>query len=314
MKVKRLTARELDASHGIPGAVSFRDSSLGGVVAELGARGATAVVALRGGQVLSYVPRGGADALWMSPLARLDGSKAVRGGIPVCWPWFGPHPDDARLPAHGVVRTVDWHVVSASRDGDGVRLRLGMPLGAALADTPLRHLGLTLDVTLGDTLDLALTTLNGGDTAMEITQALHTYLGVGNVAAIRIDGLDGCDFVDKVERASADVERGGTVLSRQAGPVVITREVDRIYVATRETVVVSDPALGRRIAVSKEGSASTVVWNPWIDKAARLGDLGPDGHLGFVCVETANAGTDRCTIAPGLTHVLRATIAVTPRS
>lgn len=312
MTGKRLTARDLDAQYGIPGAVSFRDSSLGGVVAELGVGGATAVVALRGGQVLSYVPRGGVDALWMSPLARLDGSKAVRGGIPVCWPWFGPHPQDARLPAHGVVRSADWHVVSASRDGEGVRLRLAPPRDAALVATPWRALGLMLDVTLGATLDLALTTRNGGETAVEITQALHTYLRVGDVATIRIDGLDGCDFIDKVEAATRDAGGGGATASRQAGPVMIAGEVDRIYVGTRATVAVSDPALGRRIAVAKDGSASTVVWNPWIDKAARLGDLGPDGHRAFVCVETANAGTDRCTIAPGESHVLRAAIAVTP--
>lgn len=305
-----MTARQLEARHGVAGVVAFRDSGLGGVVAELRACGAVAVVALRGGQVLSYVPRDGEDALWLSPQARLDGSKAVRGGIPVCWPWFGPHPTDPRLPAHGVARTADWRVVSASGDAAAARLCLGFSAGGQVGDAPWGQLELTLDVVLGAKLEVVLSTHNRGDTAFALTQALHTYLRVGDVAAIRVDGLDGRAFIDQLDGPARD---GGPVpLRRQAGPVTVAHEVDRIYLDTGDAVVVSDRAMARRMTVSKRGSASTVVWNPWLEKAARLGDLGPDGHRAFVCIETANAAADQRIIAPTATHVLGAAISVEP--
>lgn len=295
-------AADLDARYGVPGALRFGESALGGVVAELTAGGASAVVALKGGQVLSYVPAPGArDALWLSPEARLDAARPARGGIPVCWPWFGPHPHEAAWPAHGVVRSAPWHVLSTGPAGACVGLRLGFKPDAVMTGKP--GLGVELEVTLGNTLDLALVTRNDGPAAIEITQALHTYFHVGDIADVGITGLDGCDYVDKVQ--------AGT-LRRQAGPVTIAGEVDRIYVGTVETVVIADPHLGRRISIAKGGSAATVVWNPWVEKAARLGDLGPDGYRRFVCVETANAGSDHRVIAPGGSHTLRASIAVAP--
>lgn len=310
-------ALDLDARHGVPGSIVFRDSPLGGTVAELSVAGGTAVIALRGGQVLSYIPRGGVDALWLSPLARLDGAKAVRGGIPVCWPWFGPHPADPALPAHGFVRVVDWQVAWAAADAETARLRLEWPLpmtdvAESTAGAPWRQLGLTLDVTLGSTLDLALTTHNRGDTAVELSQALHTYLRTGDVEAIRIDGLDGRDYIDKVAPLLLGAAPTDPVRCRQAGSVAISQEVDRVYVDTVDSVCVTDKSLGRRITVAKRGSASTVVWNPWTEKAARLGDLGPDGHRPFVCIEAANAGPDSRVIGPDATHLLGTTIAVSP--
>ena len=298
-----LTSRALDARHGVAGALRFSQNALG-VVAELETGGATAVVALKGGQVLSFVPAGSAsDVLWLSPEARLDGAKAVRGGIPVCWPWFGPHPREAGWPAHGVARTAAWQVISTEKSGGGVRLRLGFQPDAGVTGSPGRDVGVVLEVTLGEALDLALVTRNDGPDAIEITQALHTYLRVGDIADISIAGLEHRDYVDQLSAG---------VLRRQVGPVTITGEVDRIYLESEDAVAVSDPALGRRIIVTKSGSASTVVWNPWVEKAARLGDLGSDGYRRFVCVETANAGPDRRVIAPGCTHTLRATIAVAP--
>lgn len=312
-----MTAGSLELRYGVPGAVAFRDSPLGGAVAELRAAGGTAVIALRGGQALSYIPHGGAEVLWLSPMARLDAGKAVRGGIPVCWPWFGPHPSGPGLPAHGVARMADWDVVSAAGDAATARLCLGLrsPRGAAAqngAVAPWQNLELTLTVTLGATLDLELTSHNHGETAAVVTQALHTYLRVGDVAALRIAGLDGRDYVDQLAGPPRDAAHDGVELRRQAGEVTITGEVDRIYVGTGDTVIASDPVLGRRIAISKQGSLSTVVWNPWVEKAARLGDLGPDGYRSFVCIETANAASDRRVVAPNQTHVLAASIAVTP--
>lgn len=305
------TAGELDARHGVAGALRFSQSALGGVVAELAAGGATAVVALKGGQVLSYIPAScgaaeaghASDVLWLSPLARLDGARAVRGGIPVCWPWFGPHPREPAWPAHGMARTAAWQVLWTGKADGGVRLRLGFQPGAGVTGNPGHGVGVVLDVTLGDTLDLSLLTRNDGPDAIKITQALHSYFRVGDIGEVTIAGLE--------ERAYVDQTNSGE-LCRPAGPVTLESEVDRIYVGTEDAVIVTDPSLGRRISVAKAGSASTVVWNPWIDKAARLGDLGPDGYRRFVCVETANAGSDRRIIVPGGSHTLRTSIAVAP--
>ncbi len=288
----------------IAGRVRLSASPLGGRVVELEHGGARAVVSLLGGQVLSYVPaKGAADVLWLSPQARIAPGKSIRGGIPLCWPWFGPHASDPSQPAHGVVRTAPWQVGDSGAGTDGATVRLFWSGGDAAQGAVATGLGVAVVVTLGGRLTVDLVTTNGGATAVTISQALHSYLAVGDVTRIAIEGLDGRDYIDKVD--------GGRI-KRQHGPLVIDGEVDRVFQATGDRVTVADPVLGRRIAIGKSGSTSTVVWNPWVAKAARLGDLGPAGHLPFVCVETANAGSDTRSLAPGATHVLRTEIASEP--
>ncbi len=298
-----MTAPALQAAHGLAGAIAFHDSELGGPVAHLRSVHGTALVALQGAQVLSYVPSGGSEVLWLSPLARLGTAKAVRGGIPVCWPWFGPHPNDPRQPAHGLVRSSRWRVVETAVHGHAVRVRFAWALETNTAGFPA---GLTaqLDVTLGEDLALDLVTFNGGDEAIALTQALHTYLKVGDIGGVTVSGLEGRPYVDQLEPSSQ--RRGAHKL--QTGLVVFEGEVDRIYATADPIATVLDPLLGRRIVVDKDGSASTVVWNPWIEKAARLGDVGPDGYRAFVCIETANAGDDVRTVQPGTSHRLTAMI------
>lgn len=291
------------ARHGVAGAVTFAASPLGGPVVELAAGAARAVVALKGGQVLSYRPADGAEVLWLSPLARLDTAKAVRGGIPVCWPWFGPHPSEPGLPAHGLVRTAPWDVVAAERRGGAAWLRLRWH-GRGVAGSLGAAVDLTLDVTLAEqSLALELVTDNGGPEPITVTEALHTYLSVGDIGAVEIGGLEGLDYVDQC---------AGGARRRQAGAVTVVGEVDRIYLGRSDRVVVADRALRRRIVVAQSGSAATVVWNPWVDKAARLGDVGADGYRRFVCVETANAADGRQQIAAGASHRLRMEIGVAP--
>jgi len=276
------------------GGVWFAQSPLGGIVAELaGPGGARATVALQGAQVLSYVPAGGREVLWLSPVGRLGTGKALRGGIPVCWPWFGPHPTGPGLPAHGLVRAASWHV-SGSLAGSGGAASValawrapgGVPEGLAR-----RELSARIEVTLADALEVALVTRNDGPRPVAITQALHTYLAVGDIGRVDVGGLDGRDYVDQID---------ANAMKRQSGTIGFAGEVDRIYTATTDSVTVDDPVLGRRLVVDKSGSLATVVWNPWIDKGRRLGDTGgDDGYRRFVCVETANAGPHRVSVAPG---------------
>lgn len=290
----------LNADFGRPGAVRFADSPLGGIVAELTAGGARAVVALQGGQVLSYVPAAGRDVLWVSPLARLGTGKAVRGGIPVCWPWFGPHPSNPSEPAHGFVRTVAWTVTGSTSTAEAARVVLTCPYPQDRRDAWAGKAELALEASLADQLTVRLATRNLSNEALPLTEALHTYLAVGDIAAATVGGLEGLDYIDKLDR---------NMVKQQAGGIRFAAEVDRIYADPGPAANVVDEAWGRRIVLSKTSSASTVVWNPWIAKSERLGDMGPDGYRRMVCVETANCGDVLVTVPPGGTHEMTVTLA-----
>ena len=299
----RLEARELMASaadklnarFAAGDAVRFTER-LGGCVAHLRAADHTAVVALQGAQVLSFVPGGLGEVLWLSPLARLGAGKAVRGGIPVCWPWFGPHPHEASKPAHGFVRARNWSVTEVAGDGDEARIALAfVDFDARLEALWPHKAALRIEITLGETLRVALSTLNTGVAPFSLTQALHTYLRVGDIAEVRVEGLEGSPYIDQLQAGR---------VGRSPWPIVIGAEVDRIYQDSADKVRVRDEADRRVIDITKTGSHSTVVWNPWIEKSARLGDMGEDGYRRMVCVETANADRDVVTLEPGARHTL----------
>lgn len=285
-------ADKLNARFAAGDSVWFEER-LGGCVANLRVADHTAVVSLQGAQVLSFVPRGLGEVLWLSPVARLGAGKAVRGGIPVCWPWFGPHPHEDSKPAHGFVRARNWSVAEVAGDGDEARIALAFEdFDEALWP---HKAALQLEVTLGETLRVALTTLNAGAAPFLLTQALHTYFRVGDIADVRVEGLEGSPYIDQLQAGR---------VCKSSRPIGIDAEVDRIYQDTADRVCVHDGAVGRVIEITKTGSRSTVVWNPWIEKSARLGDMGEDGYRRMVCVETANAGRDVVTLESGAHHTL----------
>jgi D-hexose-6-phosphate mutarotase len=277
--------------------VRFRELADGLPAAEVENDLASASVSLQGGHVLTWRPKPEAEAVvWLSPLAKFARGKSIRGGVPICWPWFGPHETNPELPAHGFARTVPWELTAVEALSDG-STALDLTLvqdekTRAQWSYPSR---LSIRVVVGRHLGVSLTTTNLGDRAFEIGEALHTYLGVGDIGAARILGLDGGEYVDKV---------GETVRRRQRGPVTFAGETDRVYVDTEADCVVEDPRLGRRIRVAKSGSRSTVVWNPWVAKADRMGDFGPDGWRRMVCVESANALENTVTVPAGKSHTL----------
>jgi glucose-6-phosphate 1-epimerase len=162
-------------------------------------------------------------------------------------------------------------------------------------------LEVTLAVSIGAQLRVTLTTRNTGAVSISLSQALHTYFNISDIGAVRVTGLEGCEYIDKVD---------GGKRKLQQGAVSIGGEVDRIYLQTDADSVIDDPGLQRRIRIKHEGSRSTVVWNPWIEKAAKLGDLGPDGYRHMLCVENVNAADDARQLAPGAEHTLTAVIGV----
>ena len=289
------TLENLNARYAIANHVSFKEAD-GLIVAEIDNVHATTSICLQGAHLMTWTPKGQQPVIWLSPAAKLAPGKSIRGGSPVCWPWFGPHATQASFPGHGFARTVLWEVIGTKALQDGVTwlsFRL-LPTDATRAQWP-HPCELVLQIVIGKTLDMDLGTLNTGKESITIGDALHTYFEVSDVSEVAIHGLDGIPYIDKV---------GGSAQKQQAGPVSIYQEVDRIYFNTGHDCVIEDPAWKRRIRIAKLGSHSTVVWNPWIEKANKMGDLGENGYLNMLCVESTNAADDVVTIAPKQEHHL----------
>jgi len=260
---------------------------------------ASALISLQGAHLLSWVPNNESKSIiWVSQDAHFAPGKSVRGGIPVCWPWFSAHATQPNYPAHGFARTRFWQLVSATP------LETGETQITFMLDT--RELGdninsmwpqptvLEYRLTIGTSLTLQLTTTNHSDQAITIGQALHTYFAVDEIAFTKVEGLDGKAYLDKPQ---------GFALKTQTGPITFSEEVDRVYLDTADDVTIHD---GKRIiTISKQGSRSTVVWNPWQTVAEKMGDLGKDGYRKMLCVESANAAEDVVTIEPGKSHMLQ---------
>lgn len=258
-------------------------------------------VAAHGAQVMEWTPDGHEPVIYLSPAAVLREGKAIRGGIPVCWPWFGPHPTDPSKPAHGLARGRFWELTDCVDSGASVELRFELHSSEATRALWNHEFEAVLEIRLGAELHVSLTTYNPASTPFTETAALHTYLRVGDVHEITVRGLDGSSYVKHAG--------GGSEAGVQAGDVRISGEIDRIYASSAD-LEVRDPGLGRVLHVRKHGSASTIVWNPGTEKAATLGDLPPEEFHHFVCVETANAPGAEVTVAPGGKHVLRTRIGV----
>jgi glucose-6-phosphate 1-epimerase len=257
----------------------------------------SAVVSLSGGHVMNWQPSGHTHpVLWLSGFSKFAPGKSIRGGVPICWPWFGPHSSEASFPGHGFARTVFWQALKSEELADGSsRLVLSLQHN----DTSRAQWSLPSSVeyaiTVGNELRLELTTRNLGTAPFVLSEALHTYFAVSDIRQTPIHGLEGCTYLDKVN---------GNSYKQQEGPIVINSEVDRVYVDTAAECVIEDRAWQRRIRIIKEHSLSTIVWNPWHEKAEKMGDFGPEGYLGMVCVESGNALQNSITIAPGDAHVM----------
>lgn len=289
----------LEQQFGIAGRLTLRPGPGGLPVAVLQTGGATATVGLNGGQVQQFTLADGRPVLWVSPAARYEAGRSLRGGIPVCWPWFGPHPSDGALPAHGFVRTRPWAVRSSHADDRGVTVTLGLSSDeTTLALWPHRF-DLSIEVTLGAALAVRLRARNTDDTAWQCGGALHSYFAISAIGAAAVQGVAGCAFIDQLRPDAHNV---------QAGPITVTAETDRIYLDAPAVTALHDGGWRRTITLESVGSRSTVVWNPWIEKSLRLSDYQPDDYRRMLCIETANAGPDTVTVAPGAEHVLAVTI------
>lgn len=286
---------------GIPGVLSICAGNGGFPLIRVHNEHAQAEICGYAGQVLSYRPEDEAeDLLFVSEHAYYKPGKAIKGGIPVCWPWFGPDPLGKGRPDHGFVRARPWRLLSTETMVDGAtRVRLGCRDDEATRALWPHSFALELDVTVGPSLEVDLVTRNTSEVPVTITQALHTYFKVGDVRRAQVLGLAGHEYIDKVAGADALDNRVS-----QSGPINFDGPVNRIYLDSTDRLTIDDASLGRQIQVEREGSRSAVVWNPWIEQSRQMGDFGDDEYLGMVCVETTNAADDAVSIEPGATHRL----------
>lgn len=260
---------------------------------------ATARISLHGGQVLSYQPvNAGHDLLFVSNNAFFQAGKAIKGGAPICWPWFAAHPDNDSLPFHGLVRNQPWQLESTEyRDNGDVQIILMFKDTEQTLQSWPYSFELKEVITIGENLAIELITTNTSTQTFPITQAIHTYFSVGDITQVQVTGLENKTYLDKVEQFTENT---------QAGPIHFNQEVDRIYQHIDKPVLIEDKAWRRRIHISHTGSTTCVVWNPWIDISRRSQDLQDDDYQHFVCVETANAAGDVIMILPGNSHTLSA--------
>ncbi len=262
----------------------------------------TAAIALFGGHLLSFVPTGQTDALWVSP-ASAGPPQPIRGGTPIVWPYFGKQDQDAALPSHGFVRTMRWQLDDARREADGTLVVTLSP--PVFEDLDLR---VRTELRIGRSLEQRLITENVGDAPVRITQALHTYFRVSDVANVRVQGLDGLTYLDKNDGYAAHRQSGDWTLHDPRDP----GRSDRIYGGAGGRYLLDDPAAQRRIALEVEGSRTLVVWNPGEASASRSAEMGDGLWRQFLCLEAANAGPESVEIAPGGQHTLLQRIRVEP--
>lgn len=255
-----------------------------------------ASIAMQGAQLINWTPVGQKPVIWLSQDARLVNGKSIRGGIPVCWPWFGAHDSQTHFPAHGYARTVQWELFEVNENEKGT-VELGFKLvpNQSVAGMWPFSCPLELRIRLDSFLEVTLITQNNDSQPVKISEALHTYFAVGDIRKTRVSGLDGCFYLDKVKEFAR---------FQQAGDILFTSETDRVYLDTENTCVIHDEAWQRKIHIEKQGSQSTVVWNPWQNKSNAMGDMGAEGYLSMLCVESANAATNVVVIEPGTEHRL----------
>jgi len=249
----------------------------------------TAQLTLFGAQILSFAPTGQTDVFWLSNTAQFDGNKPIRGGVPLCWPWFGPAKGDFEgEPQHGYIRNVQWQLVSVQESADNVVLTLTPELPKPL----LEKLGLKVEVQyeFSSSIKMAIITENTGSEDVELSQAIHSYFAVADINDTALLGLEDCAYIDKLSN----------VTKHQNTPVVLTQAADRVYLDENNTLTLQTPK--RSLIITGQGYDSVVVWNPWQEGAKAMADFDDDGYQTMMCVEMAN--TQGLTLPPGKCHTI----------
>ena len=294
-----MNIEQLNTDYGITNKAKFTEGKGSFPVLEINNEYAKASISLYAAQVLSFLHVNQTqDMMFLSNNAYYAPGKATKGGVPICWPWFGPDPEEKGRASHGFVRNRMWDMKEISSNQDGsTTVVMGLEDTAETRKIWDFAFDLTMAITVGSSLTIELTTRNTGDKPFDITQALHTYFKIGDISQVRVVNLEDTSYLDKVD---------GGKNKTQTGDVTFDSECDRIYLDVPSQLIIDDMALGRKIKITAANSNTAIVWNPGSKISASMADLGDLDYQKFVCVETANAANEIITIAPGNDYNLTA--------
>jgi len=285
---------------GGPGRVTFLDGQNELPALEVSTAWSTAEIYLHGAHVTRFKKKDEPPLLFISQCSRFAQDQPIRGGIPVIFPWFGQREG---MGQHGFARVKTWDLKEfAPAPGGSFSVRLRLPDCPEASSFP--PFVADYIVTVSEALELQLVVTNQSrEEELHFENCLHTYFEVGDATAIRITGLKGLNYLDKPANFAQKTETEDAIR--------IASEVDRVYLNTAEPVEIHDPIFGRKIRIEKEGSLSTVVWNPWIAKAQQMPDFGNEEYLRMVCVESGNVASNSLKLAPGQSSTLRVKLSST---
>ena len=292
---------ESDRRFEIPGTAQIVEGNGGLPKVRITSPEALGEMYLHGAHVTSWRPVGGEEVLFLSSQSLWADGHAIRGGVPVCFPWFGGKADDSKAPAHGFVRTKAWHLESIAEAGGTVTVSMFTEGNEDTKTWWPADFRLVHRATFGRELSLELVVTNTGRTSLRFEEALHAYHRVGNVEKVRVRGLDTIHYLDKTDSNRKKM---------QQGEIVIVSETDRVYLDTRDAIELEDPLLHRRTRITKENSGTTVVWNPWVQKAHSLSDFADDEWMQMICIETTNVSDFAVNLSPGQQHTMKALVSV----
>lgn len=292
-----------EAKFSIADALRFERADSGLVRAVISTAAADAVIYVQGAHVAGWTPRGEKPVLFLSPRSLFAPGTAIRGGVPVIFPWFGARGDGKPGPSHGFVRTSEWTIENTRLHDDGrVEIALALSPGDTSRGFGYDVFHLRFRVTFGQQLEMELETRNTGNQPLRYEEALHSYFAIGDIHQASVSGLEGTTYVDKTD---------GFQRKKLANePLRFVKETDQVHLNTEAACLIENPVWNRRIRVEKRGSESTIVWNPWIEKTREMPDMAPASWREMVCVETGNVADNAVQLAPGESHTLAATIFV----
>ena len=257
-----------------------------------------AVIATQGAQLLEFTPKcegekSEAPWLWLSPKAVFSEGKAIRGGIPICAPWFGVNPLDPLKPKHGFVRTQPWALINIIELKSG-SVEFSFQFTSSKSDLPLypHRFQLDLKITLSDQIKMSLTALNLSDSNMPFSWALHSYFCIDKLQDVHVSGLDKHQYLDAANRD----ESGNFSVKHQQGDIYFKGEVDSVY----EDVGIQQTIIGPpTINIKGENCPTAIVWNPGAELAEQMSDVGIEHYEDYICVERGAAFNDSWSLAPG---------------
>ncbi len=300
-----MTSKRLNKDFALTDTLSFIESKGGITIAMISNEHASAQISLYGAHVMSFEPNDSEEVLMMSSKCVFEIGTPLRGGIPICFPWFGPNKNDNTLPMHGFARIMNWKVVESQQLKSGETI-LKLYLSTSPATLKLWPYPFTCELTftIGKKLNIEWQVTNNSNEEFEFSQALHSYFATDDISQINVSGFEGAHYLDALNQLTDTVEKEPSI--------VIDKEVNRCYLNTDSKCTLSDKGMNRKIEIIKTGSQSTVVWNPWIETSKKFKDLRDDEYNDFICIETANVHQNIITLTPGQSHSMSLSIAVLP--